>query len=543
MHAAAPLTPEREGLFGREPLAWLLVGLIVLLSAAYLFSSGLAYVGRQWNDPEYSHGWLIPAVTLFVLWMRRETLLAARGPGSWLGLPIVALALIALVLSEMAFVQRGPFLAFVLLLLGLSLAALGRRSTWLAALPIAFLLFAFPLPGSLAVPLSTTLQLISSRLGAGILDLLGISVFLDGNIIDLGVYKLQVAEACSGLRYLFPLASFGFLCAWLFNGPLWARALILFSTIPVTIVTNSARIAMTGILIEYGSVELAEGFMHLFEGWVIFLIALAILLAEMWLIAWATGRGGRVLDLLDFDRLAAQPSGGRGPRQGGLGAAPAQLGGVPRPLIACSGLMLATALAYGPLTDREQFIPDRPGLATFPLYLEGWAGQSIPITDRGVLNQLGASDYLLAEFTRTAGAPGVNLWIAYYDNQLGNAAIHSPKDCLPGGGWEYVSLDAIEAPVTTADGRSFMINRGVIAKGLEQMVIYYWLEMRGRQLTNDTALKFYNLWDSYALGRSDGALIRLMTPVLPGEPTQAADDRLQDFMKRTYPVLEPHVGP
>jgi exosortase D (VPLPA-CTERM-specific) len=539
MRVAAPMTSERAGPIGRERLAWLVVGLIVVLSAAYLFGHGLAYVGRQWNDPEYSHGWLIPLVTLFVLWMRCQALLAARGPGAWPGVAITALALLLLLLSEMAFVQRGPFLAFILLLFGLALAALGRRATWLAAVPLAFLLFAFPLPGSLAVPLSTTLQLISSRLGAGILDLLGISVFLDGNIIDLGVYKLQVAEACSGLRYLFPLASFGFLCAWLFNGPWWARALILLSTVPITILTNSARIAMTGLLIEYGSVELAEGFMHLFEGWVIFLVALVILFAEMWLLARLSGRGRQVLDLLDFDRLAAQPGGAgrKGPR-----ATAARPGGVPAPLITCSGLMLATALAYGPLTDREQLVPERPGLATFPLHLGAWAGQPIPITDQAVLGQLGASDYLLAEFTRSPGAPGVNLWIAYYGSQLGNTAIHSPKDCLPGGGWEYVSLDALEAPVRTAAGQSFSLNRGVIAKGLEQMVIYYWVEIRGRQLTNDTTLKLYNLWDSYSLGRSDGALIRLMTPVVPGEPEGAADDRLQEFMKRTYPVLEPHVG-
>ena len=321
---------------------------------------------------------------------------------------------------------------------------------------------------------------------------------------------------------------------------------MLLSTIPITIITNSARIAMTGVFIEYGSVELAEGFMHLFEGWVIFLVALALLFLEMWILARLLGRGRNLLDLLDFDRLAAQPPRGRGIASAatstsisGVADRPTR---VPAPLVACSGLLLAAALAHGPLTDRDQLIPDRPGLATFPLHVDGWLGEPVPINDPTVLKQLGASDYLLAEFSRTPGTPNINLWIAYYGEQLGNAAIHSPKDCLPGGGWEYVSLNSVQAPVRTSDGRSFALNRGVIAKGLEQMVIYYWLEIRGQQLTNDTMLKLYNLWDSYALGRSDGALVRLMTPVVAGEPEGAADLRLQGFLQKAYPLLEPHLG-
>jgi EpsI family protein len=203
--------------------------------------------------------------------------------------------------------------------------------------------------------------------------------------------------------------------------------------------------------------------------------------------------------------------------------------------------MLATALAQGPLTNREQVVPERPPLVTFPLALEGWQGRPIPIEDPAVLRGLGASDYLLADFTDGADPP-VNLWIAYYDEQLGNAAIHSPKDCLPGAGWEYASLGGVRAPVSGADGRPFTINRGLIVNGTDQMLIYYWLDIRGRKVTSDFALKLYNLWDSYALGRSDGALIRVMTIVAPGELVEAADERARAFIASAYPRLEPFVG-
>jgi EpsI family protein len=254
----------------------------------------------------------------------------------------------------------------------------------------------------------------------------------------------------------------------------------------------------------------------------------------MWVLALLLGRRGSPLDLLDFDRLNGGarlvPDAGAAPRR------------VPPPLIACTGLLLATALAYGPLTERQQIIPDRPGLVTFPLQLGGWRGEPIPVTDDAVLRALGASDHLLVDYAAPGGGATVNLWVAYYGQQLGKAAIHSPKDCLPGGGWEYVSFETIPSPVPGRDGAPFMINRGVIAKGLDQMVIYYWLDMRGRKLTNDITLKLYNLWDSYALGRSDGALVRLLSPVGPGETVADADRRMQELLMQAYPALEPHVG-
>ena len=120
-----------------------------------------------------------------------------------------------------------------------------------AFVPIFFLIFAIPLPYFLDAALSFRLQLISSQLGVFFIRLLQIPVYLEGNVIDLGSYKLQVVEACSGLRYLYPLMSLGFLTAYLFQAPLWQRALIFLSTIPITILMNSFRIALVGVLGDY----------------------------------------------------------------------------------------------------------------------------------------------------------------------------------------------------------------------------------------------------------------------------------------------------
>ena len=159
-------------------------------------------------------------------------------------------------------------------------------------IPIIFLLFAIPLPYFIDAMLSFRLQLISSQLGTSFIRLLQIPVFLEGNVIDLGIYKLQVVEACSGLRYLYPLMSLGFLAAYLFQAPLWQRALVFLSTIPITIVMNSLRIGIVGVLVNYWGPQDADGFLHMFEGWIIFIACAGVLVAEMSLLArLGSGKG------------------------------------------------------------------------------------------------------------------------------------------------------------------------------------------------------------------------------------------------------------
>ena len=117
-----------------------------------------------------------------------------------------------------------------------------------------------------------------------VIRLFDISVYLEGNVIDLGVYQLQVVEACSGLRYLFPLMSFGFLISYIYRGPVWQKVVIFLSTIPITVVMNSFRIGVIGVTVEHFGIAAAEGFLHDFEGWIVFMACLGFLLFEIWIL-------------------------------------------------------------------------------------------------------------------------------------------------------------------------------------------------------------------------------------------------------------------
>ena len=281
------------------------VSLLLLAAAALwlIFRDGLTYMVLDWGQEEYSYAYLIPPIAAWLIWQRRARLVEAAAAPSWWGAPLVLAGIVLATFGDLATLYVVIQYAFIIAVFGVALTLVGWRGLAILAAPLFYLFFMVPLPDFLYQGLSARLQLISSALGVSFIRLFGLPVFLEGNVIDLGVYQLQVAEACSGLRYLFPLLSFGYLCALLYKGPWWHKAVLLLSTLPITILVNSIRIGLVGVLVTFGGIEQAEGFMHLFEGWIIFLAAVAILFGEMWLLARLSGRRGRLADLLDLDEI------------------------------------------------------------------------------------------------------------------------------------------------------------------------------------------------------------------------------------------------
>ena len=149
-----------------------------------------------------------------------------------------------------------------------------------------------------------------------------------------------------------------------------------------------------------------------------------------------------------------------------------------------------------------------------------------------------ADDYVQATFNAPDEAAPVGFFSAYYHKQTEGSGIHSPEVCLPVGGWEMSGIETVTLDLASETGWApFPANRAVIQKGLQQQIVYYWFEQRGKRLTNDFNVKMVTIWDSLTSGRSDGALVRFTTPVMAGETPRDADARIQRLMARTLPVL------
>jgi exosortase D (VPLPA-CTERM-specific) len=362
-------------------------------------------------------------------------------------------------------------------------------------------------------------------LGVWFISLAGVSVFLEGNVIDLGVYKLQVAEACSGLRYLFPILSFSYLFSILYRGPLWHKAVLLLSAAPLTVLMNSFRIGVIGVLVDRYGIEQAEGFLHFFEGWVIFLACISILFGMAVALQRLTPNPLPLSEAIDSDTAGFGPI---------LARILAIRGSTVLALAAA--LTLAVSLVWVTQRPTETVAIAREPFALFPRQIGDWSG-STALLDADIEKVLGASDYLNATFA-TPTEPGyVNLFVAFYDKQTDGSGIHSPEVCLPVGGWEIFSLVPYQVDFTAAGYGTFEVNRAVIQKGFSKQLVYYWFEQRGKRLVNDFHAKLSVVYDGLTLGRTDGALIRYVTPIGDGETEADAEARLVRFISQSLPPL------
>ena len=528
MHAPATEAPRSDAV--RWQFSWLTSAILLFaLGVAFIpFYNVLAGLFDVWNmQPEYSHGVLIPLISVFLIWRERAALTRTAFRGSWLGIVPLSCGMAMWGIAQLSTIYVIGQYAFLLVLYGLVLSLVGAQVFGRLKMPLFILLFAIPLPAFFANSLSLRLQLLSSAIGVDVIRLFGISVFLDGNIIDLGPFKLQVVEACSGLRYLFPLMTLAFILAYLFRAPTWKRVVLFLASIPVAILLNSLRIGLIGVTVEYWGAQMAEGMLHDFEGWVVFMISLAILL----LLAAGLARIGtprlrlRTALALDF-----------GPAPPPKSAAGSQFRTLPTPFLAATALTTVAALLAFTLPERTEVKPARVSFSEFPLQFAGWSGLRQPLEPE-YQEQLKLDDYLLANFEGAARLP-VNVWVAYYDSQRNGQATHSPRSCLPGGGWEFTAFGQRDVPVK---GGSLHVNRAVIAHGSERQMMYYWFQQRGRVVTNEYAVKWYMLRDAIHRNRTDGALVRLIAPVPLGGTEAEADRVLTRFTADLSANLQHYV--
>ena len=508
-----------------EPAAKPAVIFAALATFALIIASqkeALFNLWAAWKTEEYSHGIFVIALAgLLALHLVKNTRPVFKP--SWFGL------LCLLVGGALQFVAYfGAFdtaaeYGLVIEIIGLCLAFVGEKATRVMLPALLYLLFAVPLPHLIQANLSQKLQLISSSLGVMPLEWLRIPVFQEGNIIDLGGLKLQVVEACNGLRYLFPLMSFGYLVALLFEGAWWKRAFLFLSTIPIAIGLNALRISIIGITVEYWGQHMAEGFIHSFEGWSVFIVCLIFLLWET-LILQHIGTPSR----FRYEYL-------------GLPKGLSSKGSVKRfaPIAFC--LITTASLAYIFNTPHMKNIPEihpiHPPFASFPLTLEAWNGRPEELQP-DVLKSLQVSDYWLANY-RTEGSPTVNLYVAYYASQRIGMTTHSPSNCIPGGGWQIARSEI--KTITLTSGAKIEVTQLLIRRGFEEQIVYYWFQERGRDLTETTIAKWYLLIDSITMHRTDGALVRIGTPVAITENQAAAEARLNNFLSLSYPILLPFI--
>jgi len=498
---------------------------VLFLCLLFAFALPLQWLFSFWfNSEEYNHGLFIPVIIAYLCWQNRDSLASQVQGTHWTGVLGVLFAVLVFVLAMLADIEAVKNYALVLALAAFLLVIGGYSMVRSNAFHLLLLFSVIPIPYLLQSTLTSQLQLVSSQIGVAFIRLWDIPVLLEGNVIDLGNYKLLVAEACSGLRYLFPLFSLGMLVAYFYRGPLWQRLLLVVSTIPITVLMNSFRIGATGVLVNSFGINAADGFLHDFEGWFVFMAAFALFLLEVFILGRLSLPGTALPDLFDFEpadqSAAADPA-----SRSALGKAP---------LIASMMIFLATGTWALLAQDDLVSIPDRQAFMDFPLRLEQWDGYPQYLDDQ-VLSVLKPDDYFLGDYS-PADAQPVGLYMVYYGQQRDGSALHSPKVCLPGGGWIIESESVLELSL---DGFEGAVNRVVIRQGNYRQLVYYWIQQQGDIFTNEYVARASLLLSAIREQRTDGALIRLST-LVKNDDVAAADVHLQKFLQVAAPRMARH---
>ncbi|OGP64972.1 MAG: EpsI family protein, partial [Deltaproteobacteria bacterium RBG_16_42_7] len=210
-----------------------------------------------------------------------------------------------------------------------------------------------------------------------------------------------------------------------------------------------------------------------------------------------------------------------------------------QPVFIVAVILLGLTLVLSKTIEFREKVPINKPFKEFPLQIGEWIGKRQEIEQK-FLKELDLSDYIMVDYKNPQGKE-VNFYVAYYESQRKGESIHSPETCLPAGGWIFNEAGSTTITLSKSSPVQTQVNRAFMEKAGMRELAYYWFPQRGRILTNITQLKIYTFWDALTKQRTDGALVRIITPVYKSETLQDAEARLQGFVREIVPVLDEYI--
>lgn len=277
MNSSNSINPSNPSNAVRTKLVKLAIIVACLVLLYFRILQGLV---SDWvRMPDFSHGFLIPIVSLYFVYERRKPLSVLTPSTSWAGFGLLVFGILLYLLGNLATEFFTMRFSMLVVLGGIILFLLGKEYFKALLFPLVFLIFMIPIPSVLMDKITFPMQLFASKVAARSLDLIGIPVLREGNIIQLANTSLEVAEACSGIRSLISLLALSVVFAYFSQNTTWKRIVLVLSTFPIAIIANAARVAGTGILAHHYGDQVAQGFFHGFSGWILFVVAFICLFA------------------------------------------------------------------------------------------------------------------------------------------------------------------------------------------------------------------------------------------------------------------------
>ncbi len=506
IHSPAPLSQN-------ERVVYALVAVALIIT--YLRACGELYVNWTLADSYYSHGFLVPFISIFFVWHNREAIARIpRTTATW-GFLWIGVAGGLLFLSDFLGFRVFGQASILPMLTGVCLVLQGKARTQRIWFPLAFLFFMIPIPPSVTQSFALRLKLLATECAVQLANLATLPLIRQGSTVHFkGDDFLLVGDVCGGLRSLIALLALGALAAYVSKTRPWSRALILLIAGPIAIVANIFRIFLLCVVGHFWGSEAASGAVHTVSGYLIFVVAFALFfMVESLLRRWAPES--------DVDD-APPPDAEHGPRQ------PAPCRRTYAIVVVALALLAGGHLAFTMAEDNQAQAPQASLTSRIPDQIVDYrqVGRDEEADDR-TQELLQTSSILMRTYTSPTGRP-ISLSIVYAGTT--RRSLHFPEVCFVGEGWD------VQAEATAPVGTMFTGKRLVLRKAETDKAVLYWFKT-GDYLTGNFFLNaFY--WTKFQLtfDTPTSSMIRLSTP-LGSDGAEPAFDVLDDFATKLAPIL------
>jgi exosortase D (VPLPA-CTERM-specific) len=477
---------------------WYLIAVGLLLCGLYW--KVVPLMAQQWYlDENYSHGFIVPLIAGYFLYTRWSELKETPVTRCNAGIALVLYGIFQLMLGWLGTEYFSMRSSLVVTLAGLVLFLFGTKVFRITLLSLCYLFFMIPIPYIIYDAVAFPLKIFVTKVSVATLKAIGIVVMREGNIIMFPALTLEVADACSGIRSLISLLALAVAYAFYVRTSPLRRLILICSAVPIAIFTNSLRVIVTGILAQHWGAKAAEGFFHEFAGMVVFALAMVMLVSLGALLK----KGD---DEVPDSEPQSVPSGPTVPEVSRAGRG----GDSRRAMVVkfvCIFVLLSVSALYLNL-HIDLLVPMNKPLDQFPRIVSGWhMTQEFPMSDE-VQKVLMATDTLSRSYT-TAEGKTVDLYIGYHGGGKESGEIHSPKHCLPGGGWFELSS---KTRLLETAGSKVNLVQAVYQKGENKELFLYWFQVQDRTISNEYLLKIAEITNSIVNRRRDASFIRVSLP-------------------------------
>ncbi len=500
-------------------IIWIQASILIALFICAYWIPLKSIVNTWMTNGDYSYGFIIPVISLYLFWDMRSRFRELTVKSCWSVLPVLFVFVLLSIYGVLGSSGNLSMPTIPILIILFTWFCFGTDLIRQFILPFGFLFFMVPLPPVLDRTFGVFLKSISSKLGGELIRLFGIPVNISGNVIDLGVTSLQVVDACSGLRFVFPLLALGIVYAYFFERVRWKQVVCVVSTVPIAILINVIRIGITGILVNaYGS-EMAEGFFHDFSGWLIFMAALGFLFLE-----------GRLLRLFPplqtFDKLQDKKKRVNGQTDSILENKRAHENAAF--FVSVAILLTVAILSWN--TKALPAIKIKGGIKSFPLEFAGWKGIPKQVDPR-VVERSGAEESFLGLYKNVRGDE-ISLYIGYRSTAFleNENFFHSPTVCLPSSGWKILELSTHCIQNVPFFGHIKVSEMVVELMDLKELV-YFWFQTKSKASHDKNINRLQLAIHAIKHDNTHDLFIRPITPIGKNENIEDTERRMDQFVR------------